>query len=206
MQAPDEMEDQLAQIGVRIREWREELGFTLQELADRSKVATSTIQKVETAQMIPTVAVLMKIARGLGRRPSELISEEQPEVDVAFLRAKDHYTLGAPRGMRVERLSGDVFEPTIEVWRITLATGLGSGRGNYGFDGEEVIICEEGSIVVSLGEDEYRLQPGDSLHFKAALPHSWRNDGDVRARFLVVCDFPGKMRAALHRRIKGRSR
>ena len=58
---------ELARISQRIRRWREEAGLTLQDLARRSELATSTIQKVETAQMVPSIAVMLKIARGLGR-------------------------------------------------------------------------------------------------------------------------------------------
>jgi len=195
------MERQLQQIGARIRRWREEGDLTLQSLAEQSGVATSTIQKVETAQMVPTVAVLMKIARGLGRRPSELISDEAPEMEVAYLREKDHYVLGSRRGMRVERLSGDVFEPEIEVWRVVLQAGYGSGSGAFGFDGEEVVVCEKGTVEFTIDEEVHSLEPGDSLHFKAALPHAWRNTGDVPAEFIVICNFPRQFRAALHRRL-----
>jgi transcriptional regulator with XRE-family HTH domain len=53
----------------RVRASREEEGWTLHDLAARSGVAVSTIQKIETGQMVPTLSVLSKIANGL-RRPS----------------------------------------------------------------------------------------------------------------------------------------
>ena len=61
------IEGELAAISGRVRRWREEKGLTLQQLAERSDLAPSTVQKVETGQMIPSVAVLLKLARGLGR-------------------------------------------------------------------------------------------------------------------------------------------
>ena len=82
----DELIDgELAQISRRIRRWREEKGLTLQQLAERSDLATSTVQKVETGQMIPSVAVLLKVARGLGRqRPAgrHLFEHGAPRVEV----------------------------------------------------------------------------------------------------------------------------
>jgi transcriptional regulator with XRE-family HTH domain len=39
--------------------------LTLQMLAQRSGVAASTIHKIEAQQMVPTISVLFKIARGL---------------------------------------------------------------------------------------------------------------------------------------------
>ena len=69
------LDQELARISQRIREARDAAGLTLQELAARSGVATSTIQKVETEQMIPSVAVIIKIARGLGMHVSQLVQE-----------------------------------------------------------------------------------------------------------------------------------
>ena len=65
----------LADIASQIRACRGEDGLTLQQLATRSDVAASTIHKVEARQMVPTVSVLLKIAKGLGRRPEELIRD-----------------------------------------------------------------------------------------------------------------------------------
>ena len=62
------IDGELARITARIRRWREQAGLTLQELAKRSGLATSTVQKVETGQMIPSVAVLLKLSHGLGSR------------------------------------------------------------------------------------------------------------------------------------------
>ena len=66
----------LADMADQIRSSRSEDGLTLQQLASRSGVAASTIHKVESQQMVPTVSVLLKIAKGLGRRPDELIRDE----------------------------------------------------------------------------------------------------------------------------------
>ncbi len=102
--------------------------------------------------------------------------------------------------MRVERLSGDLFEPAVELWRVSVQPGHGS-EGTFAFDGEIVAVCEEGVLTCTIADEEYVLQPGDSLHFKAAIPHAWHNHGDVTARFLVACDSARKFHAALHRRL-----
>ncbi len=79
----------LRDMAKQIRNCRDEDRLTLQQLATRSGVAASTIHKIEAQQMVPTVSVLLKIAKGLGKRPEELIrdssqdeqgSGEQPEV------------------------------------------------------------------------------------------------------------------------------
>lgn len=200
------MEDALEKMSKRVRAWREELGLSLHELASRSDVAASTIQKVETGQMVPSVAVLLKIARGLDRRPAELVSDQTEELDTVLLRAKEHPVISASQRMRVERLSGDLFEPAIEMWRVQLHPGYGSGKGTYAYEGEEVILCEEGEVTFRIGEEEYRLQAGDTLHFKAGIPHQWWNSGRTTARILVAGNFPKGLRAKLHAHVQRSSR
>ena len=200
------MQDALGQLRGRVRRWREELDLSLHDLASRSDVAASTIQKVETGQMVPSVAVMIKIAHGLDRRPSELVGDESQEDEVVLLRAKEHAVVGAGSKIRVERLSGDLFEPAIEVWRVKVAPGYGSGRQKYAYDGEEVVICEDGEVTFSIGDEDYILGVGDSLHFKANLPRQWWNSGDQSARFLIAGNFPKGLRSRLHRQIRNGGR
>lgn len=188
-------------IAQRIRRWRERSELTLNELARRSKVAASTIQKVETGQMVPTVAVLLKIARGLDRMISDLVREVGDDYQVAHLRKEERHRLRLD-GMELERLVGDLFEPTLEVWRITFQPGRGSGKERVQFDGESLVLCEAGELTMAIGDEEYVLRPGDALNYKATLPHSWRNDGSEPATYVIVGTLPRAMRAALHDRLR----
>ena len=198
------MDEALEEISRRVRRWREEQGLSLQELASKSDVAASTIQKIETGQMVPSVAVLLKVARGLSRRPAELVGEGPDENDVVLLRAKQHPTIHRGAKVRVERLSADLFDPSIELWRFHLHPGRGSGKDSYAYDGEEVVICEEGQVTYRVAGEDHVLEAGDTLHFKAALPHQWWNSGDVAARFVVAGSYPKGLRSKLHRAQRAR--
>lgn len=197
------VDDELSQIGRRVREKREEAALTLQELARRSGVATSTIQKVETSQMIPSVAIVMKIARGLGCRASTLVdgSGDEDELSLVHLRADERHLVGRADKLTVERLSGDLFAPALEAWRVRLQPGVSSGAGSIRYEGEELVVCESGTVTFCVDEIDHRLRPGDTLHFKASLPHSWRNDGSAEARFVVTGTLPQKLRALIHDRV-----
>ena len=196
------MEEDIEFVGVRVRQWRDELGLSLQDLSDRCGVAPSTIQKVETGQMVPSIAIALKIARGLDRRPAELLSSEPEEADVVFMRSKEHSVIDSRQKLRVERLSGDLFDPSIEMWRVTVYPGFSSGSGVHGYEGEEVIVCEEGQIHFTVGDEEFELGQGDSLHFKAGIPHRWWNPGRRIARFLIAGNFPRGLRKKLHLQVQ----
>jgi transcriptional regulator with XRE-family HTH domain len=181
----NELDMELARVAKRVRQWREEAGLTLQELGNQSGVSTRTIQKVESLQMIPSVAVLLKISRGLRRSASELVSEAPARASVIHLAQDDRHPVGRRRRMVVERLSGNLVDAEVEMWRVTLQPGLGSGQGTLAYD----------------GEDDYLLRPGDVLHFKASAPHSWHNTSDSVARFSILGTVSPALREALHRRL-----
>jgi transcriptional regulator with XRE-family HTH domain len=194
--------EELARIAQRVRRWRDEAELTLQELARRSGVAASTIQKVETQQMVPTIGVLLKIARGLDRAPNDLLIEATDELQVAYLPPEARFRVGIPEKMVVERMVGDLFEPAVETWRVTHQPGGGSGEGLIHFDGETVIIGEEGVISVRIGDEVFQVRAGDSLHFKTTLPHGWRTCGTEPAQFLLVGSLPSKLRAVIYERMR----
>jgi transcriptional regulator with XRE-family HTH domain len=197
------IDEELTRIAQRVRHWREAGQLTLQELARRSGVAASTIQKVETQQMVPTIGVLLKIARGLDRAPNELLREAGEEFQVAYLPPEARYRVGIPERMVVERLVGDLFEPALETWRVTHQPGGGSGEGLIHFDGETIIIGEAGVITVRVGDEVYEVRAGDSLHFKSTLHHGWQNHGTEPARFLITATLPRKLRSVIYEGMKG---
>ena len=199
------MEAELARISQRIRLWREESGLTLQDLARRSDLATSTIQKVETAQMVPSVAVMLKIARGLGRRAAELVHEGGDDLDVIHQRGRERRPIGVENKLMLERLSGDLPESSLEMWRATLHPGISSGRDAIQYGGEEIIVCERGTLTVCVDDCDHVLRAGDSLHFKASLPHLWRNEHESVCRFTVTGTLPIRFREAMESRVAGLS-
>ena len=200
--ANSSVETELELIALRVRRWRDGGNFTLQELARRSGVAASTIQKIETQQMIPSIAVLLKIAHGLGCPLADLIRDDSEEKHVVCLRAEDRRPVGLNERMRIECLVGDLSEQHLEVWRVTHEPGSGSGRTRFRFDGETLIVCESGEITFYVGEQEFVLRAGDALHFKSTLPHGWRNEGADTATFLNIGTLPSVLRTRLHQRLR----
>ncbi len=50
--------------------------------------------------------------------------------------------------------------------------------------GDELIYILEGRIQVSIADETYTLEQGDSLSFKSHLPHRWDNIGDDDAKVI----------------------
>ena len=95
-----------------------------------------------------------------------------------------------------------LFDPSIEMWRVFVSPGFSSGSDPHAYEGEELILCEEGCVTFAFEECEYQMQAGDSLHFKADLPHRWWNDGDTVARIIIAGTFPKALRRKLHEQMQ----
>jgi transcriptional regulator with XRE-family HTH domain len=195
-------EAELRRVAERVRRWREKGQLTLQELARRSGVAASTIQKVETQQMIPTVGVLIKIAHGLDRATTELFREPTSELKVVHLPAEARHPVGLRSRMIVERLTGDVSEPSLEVWRVVHEPRSGSGSDPIRWDGEALVFCESGEVEYRIGDETYSLRSGDSLHYKTTIPHTWINTGAGPARLLLAVTVPDKLKTLFQQRLR----
>lgn len=191
------IDSELDRISDRLRTWREERGLSRHELAELSGVAASTVHKVESRQMTPSISVLLKLAHGLGRRPAEILADVAPPSRVAIHRATDAdvATTGAAT---FERLSGDVVAPELESWRVSFDPQASSGRP-IRFDGEVLLVCHDGELTVAIGEQAHVLGPGDAAHFKAELGFSYRNDGARPAQFAIHATLPGELRRSLQR-------
>jgi transcriptional regulator with XRE-family HTH domain len=53
-------------IGPKVREARQALGLSLQQLAARAEVSAAAIHKVERGDMVPTITTLLELAAAPG--------------------------------------------------------------------------------------------------------------------------------------------
>jgi len=148
----------LADMADQIRSCRVADGLTLQQLASRSGVAASTIHKVESQQMVPTVSVLLKIAKGLGRRPEELVRDEMTIPRTAS---------SAPRAPvlddRTTRAEGS---HRASVQRIDVAHDRPFPTVDLDFGQRAIILVERGGVHLQAGDERFALHAGDCIEIE----------------------------------------
>lgn len=186
------MDRHLVEISLRIHRWRIQADLTLQELANRSGVAASTVHKIEKNQTVPTITVLLRICIALGRRPHELLIEESEDVAINVQRKEERLVIGSGEFSKIEQLASGISNPELDMWRIYHQPGQGSFPGDkqFAFEGEFIMLCEEGELTFSFDDGDHRIGVGDSIHFKTSLPHRWMNTGTTLARAIVVRTIP----------------
>lgn len=61
------------------------------------------------------------------------------------------------------------------------------------YDQDEWFYALEGEFLFEVGQDKFRLKPGDSLLAPRRVPHVWAYVGDARGRILIAFMPAGKM-------------
>jgi transcriptional regulator with XRE-family HTH domain len=192
------VDDSVSRVATRIKHWRSEASLSLQQLANRSGVSPSTIHKIEHHQTVPTIAVVLKLAAGLGRHATELFDEEDGTSSTIHIRAGDRVGLITPHGARVEALSADLDTTEIGLWRMVQPPGFSFGNHASGkVAGELILFLEEGHLDVTIGERSYSLDAGDSLHFEASSAYEWKNSSDRPVSILLTGNLAGGLRPSL---------
>ena len=182
--ATPEWEPIVGAIGPTVRELRQQLGLSLQQLATRAGVSAAAIHKVERNDMVPTITTLLKLAGALNRSISYFVDEETEQNGPAYLtRADDRRIVYTSHvGIDLAGISGPYGRFFLAGAVATLEPGASSGANAMEHPGEELIFVLEGSVEFEVDGQEYRLAEGDSVHFRTDRPHRWRNPGKRPAR------------------------
>ena len=185
------VDQQIIEIGKKIRQLRQELSLSLRDLARYSGTSASTIHKIESNAMVPSVAVLIKVAQALKKNVSYFIGEENGAPSVVYVKPKQRQILFVGNSkLTAENIASAVSDSKLEVTLLHIKKGGTSGEIPITHLGEEVKFCLKGKIQYTVEGHEFILSPGDCLHFKSGLPHSWKNLGKGDVEILSVCTPP----------------
>jgi transcriptional regulator with XRE-family HTH domain len=66
--------------GATVRRLRTERGWTQEDLADAARLTTTYVGQVERGDKVPSLSVVLRLARGLSVAPAELLAGFTPSV------------------------------------------------------------------------------------------------------------------------------
>ena len=159
-------------IGVRLRQLRIGRGLSLAKVAKAVGISVGFLSALERSHMSASVSTLRKLARFY--KTNILGFFDPAESSIRLVSPDKRKVLEAGPGVRMELLAwgNTVMEP--HLFRIAPQSGSGE---SYTHEGEEFLYILQGELQISLEEEEYRLQPGDSFYFESTTPHRWTNPG-----------------------------
>lgn len=171
-------------IGSQIRELRRRRGWTLSQLAERSGLSISFLSQVERGLSSLSISSLSAIADALDVPLSNFFMiTYNPSV---VTRAQNHGHFKIERSeIAYSALSGPLKSKMLEPLLVEVPPGY-EGTPPFAHRGEEFAYVLEGSITLTIQGKDYRLEPGDSIHFTSEIPHTYGNDGPEPAKVIWV--------------------
>jgi transcriptional regulator with XRE-family HTH domain len=195
--------DHSDEVGLRLRQAREQAGLSLRELARRLELSASALSQIETGKSRPSVKTLYAIVSELGISLDELfanpgaVSADAPAAPFAgdgngaalasggppmVQRAGERAALELDSGVTWERLTA-AHDPDVDFLYTTYEVG-GASSSNAKLvrhRGREYGIVLEGQLEVTVSFETYTLEAGDSISFDSQEPHLLANRSDAPA-------------------------
>ncbi|MFO7982973.1 MAG: XRE family transcriptional regulator [Desulfuromonadales bacterium] len=163
-------------IGNKLKQIRLRNDMTIQELALKSEVSSNMISRIERGLTIPSVDILMKLADAFRMSINYFVQEAETGSTVVHTRKGE----GEPIFFfedkhQINSLTQNLRDPGFSVFTDMLEKGCSSGDGGMVHSGEEFAYILNGGMRFVIEGVPYILEEGDSITFKASLPHRWEN-------------------------------
>ncbi len=189
------------EIGKKIKEIRQQNGFTLKHLSEKSGVSIGLLSQIERGISSSTVHNIQKIVKALDVSIASLFDNNQfsePSKNflqsgnnsqrISIVRSKDRKKLLMPFGGYLELLA-PVHNNKIEFIYLKYPVGA-KVKEPFTHEGEECGLVLEGTFKAIIGDQEFILEKGDSIYFDSTIPHSWENAGDTEVKFISALTPP----------------
>ena len=180
-----------AAIGRRIRQERQARHWTLDRLADSSGVSRRMLVNVEQGAVNPSVGTLLRLSDALGVGLPALVEPPRPRPLKVVRHGEGAALWSSEAGGRGLLVAGTEPPDVAELWDWTLAPGDNHMSEPHTPGTRELLQVQEGTATIEVGDESLVLEPGDAVTFAGDVPHSYRNDGPVPARFSLAVFEPG---------------
>jgi transcriptional regulator with XRE-family HTH domain len=166
----------------RLRRVREQRGFTLTEMAERTGISKSTLSRLENGQRKPSLELLLPLAQAYRVPLDDLVGA--PEV-------------GDPRiRLKARRVNGRTVLPLthpggVQAWKIVIPASQ-SEPNPRAHDGFEWLYVLTGRMRLLLGDQDLVLGVGEAAEFDTQVPHWFGSTGEGPAEVLSIFGRPGE--------------
>ncbi|ANF56441.1 helix-turn-helix domain-containing protein [Halotalea alkalilenta] len=169
------------ELGARVRHARLAHKLTLKAVAEKAHCSESQVSKVERGLVMPSLAMLHRLAMAVNTNVSDLIGTASASGPILRQGERLVSEFDPSNGVRLERLDGASRGSLLQAHIHIIPPGAKSD-GQINHIGEEVGYVLEGTILLTLGDQAHVLNRGDAFHFSSHEPHGYENIGEGTAR------------------------
>ncbi|KAB0664524.1 helix-turn-helix domain-containing protein [Oryzomonas japonica] len=183
-------------IGQKIRGLRQQKRLTLQELSDLTTLSKPLLSQIENEQVVPPLATLLKIAKGLKVGIHFFFEDESNRQRYVMTKRE-----ALPEFETVQRpIINDVSRPYVyhslaqgmrhkhmEPFLVEFDTCSWDERLFFKHEGdEEFLYIVAGELDLHYNNEVIRLRAGDSIYYDSSQPHGWVAVGEEKAKAVAV--------------------
>ncbi|MEV6209198.1 XRE family transcriptional regulator [Kitasatospora sp. NPDC051914] len=159
-------DQEVAGLGMRLREHRVAGRLTLEGAAARVGLSPAYLSRLETGRRQPSLPVLLGLARAYGTTVSGLLGEQPGEPDPVVRGGAIEPGRAGGWGYRRAGAQGRA----MQALRVHVPPSVQDAVVRV-HPGEEWLYVLEGRLRLTLGETVHLLDRGDSAHFDSLTPH-----------------------------------
>lgn len=176
---------QLELIAARIKELRELLEITEEEMAERLGIDPILYKKYESCEEEIPISIIYGAANIMQVDSTLLLVGDTPKM-------LDYTVVRKNKGMKIERYPGYSFSSLAINYigremdpMIVSLKAENHPAELVSHSGQEFNYCLKGCVIVTVNDKDFELNEGDSIYFNATLPHGQRAK-DTDSEFLTV--------------------
>jgi transcriptional regulator with XRE-family HTH domain len=179
----------LMKLGYRLKRLRLQRGLTQEELADRCELSKGFISQVERDLTSPSIESLSDMLECLGSNLKNFFADEKEQAVVftpndMFEKVDEELLKGSILWL-VPNAQKNSMEPIL----VSMNPG-GKTQVMPGHEGEEFGYVLKGTVVLKIGEKNYKLSQGSSFSVHPVAEHYLENTGKRLAQVLWVSTPP----------------
>lgn len=182
------MNEELRQIGLRLKGLRDALDLTREEFAASCEIPLEDYIQYEDGKKDLSISLLKRIANEYKIDLNTLMFDEEPRMSSYALTRRD-------KGLAIKRVEeydymalangfinrkADIFVVTVKPKSDEYQIYLNQHSG------QEFCLVFEGRLLININNKDLILEVGDSLYFDPNLPHGMKALDGKPAKFLTV--------------------
>jgi len=182
--------EEVALIGLRLREGRRAKGITLDRLGEMTDLSSAFLSRLERGETSTSIGNLVRIAGAIGISLQEIFERNQLRSPPSYVLSKTgsrqrHGSLSGP-GYIYQRFRGPLRGQRLEAFELEYPVGTNEQLPFLSHRGEEFLYLLSGKIEFEIGTERFVMERGDCIHLQASQPHRSYNIGHEPARLLMV--------------------
>jgi|SRR5690554_488652 len=180
------MKELTKEIAERIKQTREKLGLSLDEVANQTNINKYEYEDYESGQIDIPVSAILNIANCFKIDISVLLTGDKPtEIGYSVTRKGDGVSVERHQRYKYQALAHNFVNKLGKPFIITIDASDEEVHFNN-HSGQEFIYVLDGHIKIYFKEEVVELKEGDNVYFDANIPHALKTENGERSRCLAV--------------------